>query len=168
MKNIPLIVGAALASLLVGCSSTPVTLAPVGPGPFASRVTASDTGRLQVYSLLVTRSEGSENPDWHQHSHYYISDASGRHNRYIENTVGHYEKRPRTLQLAAGRYIVKARASGGEWVELPVIIKPGETTIVHLDHGWNPANIPETDVVSMPNGSAVGWRGDLASTGKAD
>lgn len=167
MKHIPLIVGAAFASLLVGCTSTPVALAPVGPGPFASRV-ASDTGSLQVYSSLVTRSEGSENPEWHQHSHYYLSDANGRHSRYVENTIGHYEKTPRTLQLTTGRYLVRARASAGEWVEVPVIIRSGETTIVHLDHGWNPGSIPATELVSMPNGSAVGWRGDLTPTGKAD
>lgn len=168
MKNITLTLGVALAALLVGCSTTPVALAPVGPGPFTSQAGASNKGNLLVYSSLVTRTEGSENPDWHQHSHYYISDSNGRQRRYVDNTVGHYERTPRTLHLAPGTYTVKAMASGRQWVELPVVIRPGQTTIVHLDNGWNPGNVPAAQIVSMPNGYPVGWRSDLAATGKPD
>ena len=161
MKKFPLIVGAAMASLLVGCS-TPVVLAPVGPGPFASRAVDSDTGSLQVYSRLVTRDEGSENPVWRQHSHYYISDANGLQKRYIDNTVGRYEREPRTVHLRPGTYMVRAIASGGKWVELPVVIKRGETTVVHLDDRWNAESVPAKEIVSMPGGYPVGWRGNPA------
>lgn len=166
MKSISLILGTALASLLAaGCASTPVVLAPVGPGPYAPATAApSNTGSLQVYSALVARGEG-DNPEWYQHSHYYIEDRSGREKRYVDNNVGHYEKAPRTVHLTPGTYMVKAKASGNEWVEVPVIIKRGETTILHLDGNWNPANAPTTQIVSMPDGYAVGWRGDLAATG---
>ena len=37
MKNIGLILGAAVLTLMMGCASTPVALAPVGPNPMGYR-----------------------------------------------------------------------------------------------------------------------------------
>ena len=64
MKNVYFVLGAGLLSLLVGCASTPVALAPVGPNPVGSESTAAEGG-LQVFSSLVGRSEG-DNPTWYQ------------------------------------------------------------------------------------------------------
>ena len=115
-----------MAFLLAGCASTPVALAPVGPGPYAPRVAGSPTGSLVVYSATVGLSEGN-NPSWYQHTDYYIKGAQKY--RHVDNTVGHYAQRPRTVHLAPGEYTVKAEARDGQWVEVPVVIRRGETTV---------------------------------------
>ncbi len=162
MKKFPLIVGSAVALLLAGCASTPVALAPVGPGPYASKAAASPTGGLIVYSAKVARREG-DNPTWFQHTDYYLEGA--QKSERVDNTVGHYEERPRTVHLAAGNYTVKAKASDGQWVTVPVVVQRGETTIVSLDGSWNPVAGAGVAIVRMPNGSPVGWRSDLTMTG---
>lgn len=154
-----------MALLLAGCASTPVALAPVGPGPYASKAAASPAGNLVVYSAMVGRTEG-DNPTWFQHTDYYLEGA--QKSERVDNTVGHYAQRPRTMHLAPGEYTVKAQASDGQWVTVPVVVRPGETTIVSLDGSWYPTEGAGVAVVRMPDGSAVGWRSDLAVTGRAD
>ncbi len=55
MKNIPIILGTALLSVLLGCASAPVVIAPVGPNPVGARIMSAE-GRLQVYSCLEAQS----------------------------------------------------------------------------------------------------------------
>jgi hypothetical protein len=165
MKKFPVIFGLAMAFLMAGCASSPVALAPVGPGPNAPKAAASPAGSLVVYSATVARSEG-DNPAWYQHTDYYLEGA--QKSERVDNTVGHYTQRPRTVHLAPGEYMVKAQASDGQWVTVPVVIQRGQTTVVSLDGGWNPGNSAGAEVVRMPDGSAVGWRGDLAATGRID
>ncbi len=130
--NIPLIFGTALTTL-AGCTSTSVTLAPVGPDALAQHQTGTD-GQLEVYSAWVGRSEGN-NPSWEQHSSYKLFDSQGKKLERVENSVGRYERRPRTLDLPPGKYIVEAQAAGGQPVTVPVIIATGKMTAVHLDSG---------------------------------
>jgi len=66
MKKVCFLLGTGLVSLLVGCASTPVALAPVGSDPAGIENTAAKGGLL-VFSSLVGRSEG-DNPTWYQHS----------------------------------------------------------------------------------------------------
>lgn len=147
-----------IALLLVGCSTTPVSIGTVGPGPYALKTSDSSGGSLQVYSALVGRSEGDD-PAWFQHSDYYLKKNTAGKYRHVDNATGHYAKRPRTVVLAPGRYTVRAQAGNGGWVEAPVVIRRGETTVISLDQSWNPGAAPETEIVRMPDGSAVGWRG---------
>jgi len=58
MKNLPVILGAVLASLLVGCA-TPVAFAPIGPNP-SRPANAVATGQLEVYSALHKCRDGNE------------------------------------------------------------------------------------------------------------
>lgn len=165
MKKFPLIVGSTVALLLAGCASSPVALAPVGPGPNAPRSVASSTGSLVVYSATVARSEG-DTPVWYQHTDYFLEGT--QKSKRVDNTVGYYTQRPRTVHLTPGNYTVKAQASDGQWATVPVVIRRGETTVVSLDDSWNPAAGAGVEVVRMPDGSAVGWRSDLAATGRID
>lgn len=159
MKNVYFVLGAGLLSLLVGCASTPVALAPVGPNPVGSESTAAEGG-LQVFSSLVGRSEG-DNPTWYQHTDYYVYDLHGKLVRHVNNTVGYYAKAPRPVTLPAGRYLVKAQANDYFWVDVPVTIEGGQTTRVHLDDNWKlPADTPKTELVSLPNGKPVGWQAE--------
>lgn len=157
MKRIPVAFGTGLVLLLTGCTSTPVVLAPVGPSP-AAIDQAGSNGQLVVFSAWEGHTEGN-NPVWYQHADYRLYDEHGRRLRYVDNTVGNYERTPRAITLPAGKYLVKAEADDYLQVEVPVVIKAGRTTRVHLDGDWKPPRAtPGTELVSVPAGYPVGWR----------
>ena len=158
MKQIPVIIGIALTSLWAGCSSTPLAVAPVGPNPFGVNNHAQD-GQLEVFSAITGRSEGDD-PAWFQHTGYSLYDAQGRKVKRVDNTVGYYASRPRVISLPPGKYIVKAEAKDFRAVEVPVTVKAGKTTRVHLDGNWHPANASSASVVDLPSGAPVGWKTD--------
>ncbi|MGA9449732.1 MAG: hypothetical protein WBW41_00145 [Verrucomicrobiia bacterium] len=159
MKNVHFLLGAGLLSLLVGCASTPVALAPVGPNPIGSESMAAEGG-LQVFSSLVGRSEG-DNPTWYQHTDYDVYDLHGKLVRHVNNTIGYYAKAPRRVSLPAGRYLVKAQANDYLWVSVPVTIERGQTTKLHLDDNWKPpSDTSKAELVSLPNGNPVGWQAE--------
>ena len=163
MKNIPIILGTALLPVLLGCASAPVAIAPVGPNPVGARIVSAE-GRLLVYSGLEAESDnenqgGFDNPAWYQHTDYNIYTRDGKLVRHVENSIGHYEQAPRLVSLPTGQYYVKARAADYMWVKVPVTIKRGLITKVHLDDKWMPpTDIASSKVVSLPNGKPVGWR----------
>lgn len=151
-----ILLGAAGAiSLLSGCSSTPMALAPVGPNPAGFRA-ATASGQLEVFSALSARREGN-NPTWYQHSDYYICNEQGKHLKHVDNSTGYYAQAPRMVTLPAGKYIVKARAKNAFWTIVPVVVEPGEITKVHLDGQWQPP-AKNTELVMAPAGYPVGWR----------
>jgi hypothetical protein len=128
-KGILIMMGAAVAIMATGCSTTPVAFAPIGPNPAAIQTTAAN-GQLAVFSALSGRAEG-DNPIWYQHSDYYICDSHGRRLEHVENSTGHYAQSPRVISLPPGKYIVVARAKDVLKAKVPVVIKPGEITF-----GW--------------------------------
>ena len=122
-------------------------------------------GELQVFSCLDEESDdqnqGSQDPVWYQHSDYSIYNLHGKLVKRVNNTTGHYEQAPRRVALPAGVYLVKTQASDYLWVDVPVTIKLGQTTRVHLDDDWKlPADVSKTELVSLPNGKPVGWQAD--------
>lgn len=161
MKKPYVILGTVGMVLLAGCVSTPIALAPVGPGPMGRSDTGSK-GQLLVYSAREGHGEGN-NPAYYQPADYYLCNQRGKPIRRINNVMGHYVQVPRPVSLPAGKYFVQSRAKGfgNLWIKVPVVIQPGETTIVHLDNGWKiPAGVPRTELVRLPNGYPVGWRAD--------
>jgi hypothetical protein len=162
IKNILLISGVVLITLLAGCS-TPVTLAPVGPNPNYSPAASGD-GQLQIFSAVIAHTEG-DNPTWFRHANYYLYDEHGNELEYVRNSRGYYSKTPRILTLPAGKYLVRVRAKGSLVADVPVVIKAGQTTEVHLDGHWQPpAGVPPSKLVSTPSGYFVGWRADSSAT----
>ncbi len=158
-KNILIMMGTAMAFLVTGCSTTPIVLAPVGPNPAGFQTTATN-GQLEVFSALSERIEG-DNPTWFQHSDYYLCDSHGRRRKHMDNNTGYYSENPRLITLPPDKYIVEARAKDVLRAKVPVVIKPGEITRVHLDGNWQPpAETPKTEAVEAPGGYPVGWRLD--------
>jgi hypothetical protein len=154
--------------LLASCAQ-PITVAPVGPSPFAGRSSSFGTGYLQVFSRLAEQSDDQNqggsggNPSWHQHTDYNVYDAKGKLVKHVGNTVGHYSTSPRLVCLRPGSYTLRAQAK--EWlsVKVPVVIEPDRTTKVHLDDNWGPPiGTPKTEVVTTPGGYPVGWSADPA------
>ena len=168
-KAFPLTVCAiGLASIVIGCASTPVVLAPVGP--CSTRQEASHpNGYLQVFSVMEPQSEGDD-PVWYQHSGYIIYNQQRKRIKYVGNTIGKWDEAPQTVTLPSGRYTVKARAEGFRYVfvNVPVVIEQGKTTAVHLEEGWNPPpGPPGTEIVRASSGYAVGWLA-ASSTSSSD
>jgi hypothetical protein len=112
---------------------------------------------LEVFSALSGRREGS-NPTWYQHSDYYICNSQGKRLEHVDNANGYYAQSPRVISLPPGKYLVKARAKDTLRIDVPVVIKPGEITRVHLDGDWQPLSAtPGTKLVEAPAGYPVGW-----------
>jgi hypothetical protein len=154
--NVLIIWGAAVVLLFAGCSTVPVAMAPVGPNP-AQLPTASNSGQLEVFSALSGRMEGN-NPTWYQHTDYYVCNSRGKELRRVDNSIGHYTQRPRIVTLPPGNYIIEARAKDVLSVEVPVLVKSGEITRVHLDGQWQPiSGASKTELVFTPGGYPVGW-----------
>jgi hypothetical protein len=165
MKGTIAVVGIALATILNGCVSPPaaaVVSGPVGPNP-SGLGSASPQGGLEVFSRLSAHSDdqnqASTNPVWYQHTDYYLCDAGGNELQRVYNAAGHYVSDPRTIHLPAGRYLVEAQSARRNWVRVPVIIKSGKVTRVHLDGTWTPpAYAAKSQVVTTPDGQPIGWR----------
>jgi hypothetical protein len=129
---------------------------PVGPEPFA-RQAAGPNGHLLVFSAKEPHGDGDD-PVYYQHSGYSIYDSQRRWTKYVGNAPGHFDEGPRLVHLAPGTYFVKARAECYGWVEVPVVIESGRTTVVHLDKEWRPASSPpKSELVSLPDGYLIGW-----------
>jgi hypothetical protein len=165
MKYLLFPLGMGLISLLAGCSTPSVVLAPVGPNPVGAASTAS-TGSLEVFSRVAKQrddqSQGGDGiPRWNQHTDYSVYDLQGKLVKHVENSSGHYAEAPERVALPTGRYLVKAQAKDYLWVEVPVTIERGRTTGVHLDDKWQPsADIPKAELVVTPKGNPVGWRAE--------
>jgi hypothetical protein len=157
MKTFSVVIGLAIFSMLLGCSTAPVVLSPVGPNPYGEERKPGN-GQLEVFSAMVGRVEGN-NPTWYQHTGYYLCDLAGKDLKHVDNTVGRYAESPRVISLPPGRYLVKAHAQGYLWAEVPVVIESGRITKVHLDGHWRPSpETQKTEIVSTAAGEAVGWR----------
>lgn len=151
-----MVLGAAVGSLLTGCSSTPVALVPVGPNP-SNFPLASSNGQLEVFSALSGHVEGN-NPSWYRHTDYYVCDSGGQRLQRVNNFMGHYSQAPRILDLPPGHYLIEARAEDILRARIPVVIRSGELTEVHLDGLWQPvADASHTELVFAPGGYPVGW-----------
>jgi hypothetical protein len=167
MKSI-ILLGAGLVLFMTGCASTPLVLGPIGPNPTASKSDAP-VGKLQVFSRVEAQKDdqnqaGDSWPDWYQHTDYVIYGSNGKPVKHVGNTTGHYAEAPKLVTLPAGQYWVKARAKDYFWVKVPVTIKPGRITRVHLDDNWNPpADTPSKAIITEPSGHPVGWNARVAS-----
>ncbi len=152
--TICLICGGAL--LMAGCHSLLILQAPVGPEP-VSDGTKTATGQLLVFSAKEARGDGDD-PTYYQHSDYFIYDSHGKRIKYVGNTTGHFDETPRVVQLPPGTYTVKARAECYNLVAVPVVIRSGRTTVLHLDKDWKPTSFAQNiPVVNLPGGYPIGW-----------
>jgi hypothetical protein len=167
MRSILLFSVAAMVLGFAGCASPSLVVAPVGPNPDGPQSAAS-TGWLQVFSRKIEQSDdrnqgGDGLSDWRRYSDYTIYNARGKPVQHVDNALEHYSQSPQRIALPAGRYLVKAQAKDYFWVKVPVTIESGRTTRVHLDDKWQPLpDAPKQELVTMPNGYPVGWRGESA------
>jgi hypothetical protein len=163
--------------LLTGCASSPpvVVLTPVGPAP-AGQAMTSGQGYLQVYSARFKEPVAPNFMEWQTdydftaapflydlaHSDYVIRTQEGNILKNVRNARNPADPDPALVALPPGRYKIEAEGeeAGGRTVrvDLPVLIEPGETTVVHLSGNWKPrAQFTDADVVRLPDGQIAGW-----------
>jgi hypothetical protein len=150
------------AALLAGCASEPhgLVLDPIGP-PVPPSPGAGSNGTLVVFSAFDPQADFDDLPYLRHYSDYKITDQDGKRLQRVHNAESASMEGPKQVQLPAGAYHVLARANVYGIVTVPVIIRAGQVTTVHLEGGasWqNRAQLTQSDPVRLPDGRIVGWR----------
>jgi hypothetical protein len=163
---------------LVGCASAPrvVVVESVGPGPMAGSQGMGD-GSLVIYSARTPANidVNTETWGWNNdfgrneflyepaHTDYTIYAQSGELFKHVRNARSMNDDTPTLVMLPAGSYKVEAEAmdcdSSPVKVLMTVVINPGQTTMAHLEGGWNPGGQDkQIELARLPCGRAIGWR----------
>jgi hypothetical protein len=187
MKYVNAVALAGTTVWLVGCASASrvVVAEPVGPAPTGLAQVTGD-GSLAIYSARtpanvdVNAAEWRYNNDFGRneflyepaHTDYTIYTQNGEVFKHVHNARGPNDETPTLVTLPAGSYKVEAEAlscdSSRVNVLMPVVIKPGQATIAHLEGGWNPpGQYNETELATLPCGRIIGWRAPEAGLASA-
>ncbi len=163
---------------LAGCASNPrvVVAERVGPPPGQASERAAD-GALAIYSARVPAVVDVNEQEWRwnndfgknaflyepAHSDYAFYNPSGQVVRRVRNAREESDGTPALVRLPAGSYRVEAEAidrnADRVLAQMTVVVKPGQTTLVHLEGGWRPAGkYDPADLARMPSGRPIGWR----------
>jgi hypothetical protein len=88
-------------------------------------------GYLKVYSATDEFNDGDA---WYfPHSSYAIYTIEGKFFKNVENHISRSDEIPEVVMLPIGAYMVEARSEQDGYVRIPVAIKEGRQTILHLD-----------------------------------
>lgn len=160
----------AAAALLSGCAShrPALVLDPVGPPPFASAA-AGSSGTLKVFSAYEQGANFNSPPYRREYSDYRIFSVDGHLLQTVQNDSGTLSGAPKRVELPAGSYRVVARANGYGEVTVPVDIRAGQVTTVHLEGSpsWpNRSQLAASNPVRLPHGEIAGWRAGADSLSK--
>jgi len=178
MKYLSAVALAGTTVWLAGCASTPrvVVAEPIGPPPMGVAQGKGD-GSLAIYSAPAQASVDVNAAEWRYnndfgkneflyepaHSGYTIYTQKGDVFRRVRNARDPNDQTPTLVTLPAGSYQVEAVAlscdSSRVDVLMPVVIKPGQATIAHLEGDWNPpGQYPRAELAALPCGRVIGWR----------
>lgn len=155
-----------LVLLLPSCASSPIVLAPVGPGPAFNGSNTPGKGNLVVYSQTQEYGEDMAVP-FYSHTGYWIY-KNGKRFKRVWNHQNDEDEDPSIVTLAPGKYVVRAEAELYGPVTVPVVIEADRTTRVVLQPGWKPPEFANrSDLVKFHRGYAVGWKAgqELIPTG---
>jgi hypothetical protein len=156
---------AILSVLLAGCASAP-TLVHDAAGPnLAGR--QDRNGLLTVYSATAWMSD-ADGPTLLSHTDYKIEEADGTLFQTVRNGD---EAEPARVLLPEGRYVVEAQSDTSGSVRVPVVIKAGLITTLHLERekDWKEAPVENgrVNLVRLPNGQPIGIRAQSGSPAKS-
>jgi hypothetical protein len=150
--------------MLCGCATNRngMALDCVGPQPAPVTDAKADSGTLVVFSAQLAGADFDTRDAYRpEYSNYKIYNANGELQQLVVNNSGNIFQEPASVKLAVGQYRVFARANGYGNVTVPVMIKPGQTTVLHLEGGstWQrQAGFNPTNTVHLPGGEIVGWK----------
>jgi hypothetical protein len=178
MKYLNAVALAGAVVWLAGCASAPrvVVVEPVGPAPTGSAQGQGD-GSLVIYSARtmadvdVNVAEWRYNNDFGKndflyepaHTDYTIYAQGGEVLQRVRNARSTNDETPTEVALPPGAYKVEAQALNCDSIPvtvlMTVVIKPGQTTMAHLEGGWNPLSQDNgIELARLPCGRAIGWR----------
>jgi hypothetical protein len=151
-----------------GCMShgPRLVLDPVGPPPVPSAA-AGPTGTLKVYSAFEQGADFCSQLYRRHYTDYTILSAEGKRLESVRNDRGTLPAAPTPVELPVGTYSVVARANGYGGVTVPVVIRPGQMTTVHLEGSpsWpNRSQLASSNPVLLPGGEIAGWRANAHSS----
>ena len=131
----------------------------VGPPPLAL-ASRAPTPILQVFSLAEEHEIGHDTI-YRPHTDYLVYSLEGRLVKRVRNAVGIMDETPAIVALRPGSYRVLAQVEGYGRMLIGVVIRPQQTTILHLQRGWQPpAHTNDAEMVKLPDGAYIGWRAD--------
>ncbi|MGA2656398.1 MAG: hypothetical protein ABSH34_02660 [Verrucomicrobiota bacterium] len=170
---------------LAGCASAPkvVVQEPVGPCHGAPSEATKD-GALQVYSARAKADVDLSMEEWRwnndfgknqflyapSHTGFTLSLEGGKVLQHVSNARSLNDENPALVELPPGSYTVEAEAEepGGRamTVVVPLVVRPGQTTAVHLEPGWKPSGeLPDPNrLVRLADGRIIGCRAQEALT----
>jgi hypothetical protein len=152
-------------ALLMGCAGmrNDLVLDTAGPMPGQVARVGSGPGTLLVYSAgKVNADFNSRDPNRREYSDYKILNSDKKLVEHIHNVTDDMFEGPVSVALPPGKYFVAARSNGYGVVTVPVMIKTGLQTILHLDGGWpNESAFNQNNAVRLPDGEVVGWKSDI-------
>jgi len=158
-KAVKIIVGTGLAFGL-GCWAfgQPVTITQrAGPQPPGLN---PPVGFLNVYSA-TTEYQESDNTYRYPHTDYRIYTSDGRFLGWVSNSITRSDELSERVALPRGSYQIVAESETEGTVRVPVVIRTGRTTVLHLerDKDWTPPPLAhDSDLVHLPNGQPIGLR----------
>lgn len=125
-----------------------------GVGPITSNKTRNaGAGSLQVFTALTERNDSGIKYLYHQN--YFIYQTNNLVTSVVNSAL--MSEQPSVVDLPPGEYVVRAPSDGFGWVQVPVMIKAGALTEVHLDRRWRPKDFRSaTNLATMPDGSPIG------------
>jgi hypothetical protein len=154
----------ALGGLLlagVGCATKvgtalPDLVGPCGPGAAPGAV----DGHLMVYSCWDFSRPADYDYDYVMRTPYNVYLPDGQLLQQVQNDSGGFDRDPVSLMLPPGEYAVTSFVTGQGEVRVPVLIRRGQTTVVHLDGRANylRSQAPLDSLVRLPNGDIIGCR----------
>lgn len=142
-----------------------LTLAPVGPAA-VEKPSAGTNGTLVVYSAFDSSAHFGGIPQHLYHTDYRLCAEDGHSLRTVHNDSGTVVPGPTAVVLAPGNYRVIAQANGYGKVTVPVVVRSGLTTMVHLEGGGNwkaGMRPPIENAVLLPSGQRAGWSASVAA-----
>lgn len=106
-------------------------------------------------------------------SGYTIYSLSGKVIKHVRNAREESDGTPTLVALKPGSYTVEAEAINCDASRvkavLTAVIKPGQTTVVHLQGGWRPGReAGQADLATLPCGRPIGWRAPRAGIATAE
>jgi hypothetical protein len=158
MKRKEPLLAMSAAMLLAACASVQPIALPETAGPQPARLYPRE-GTLKVYSATERHSDGDL--AYYPHSDYRILTRDGRVFKEVRNAISPSDEIPATVTLPSGAYTVVAESETSGMVTVPVVVRTGRTTVLHLerDKDWTPPALArESDLIHLPNGQPIGFR----------
>jgi len=90
-------------------------------------------GYLKVFSS-TQESQWGEGSFFYLHTGYRIYDSKGKVTKWVENHADRADEEPQKVELTPGSYTIWAQSDRDGYVKVPVVVKPDQTTTVHLEN----------------------------------